>query len=245
MSDQVFDNDLSYFDDLPQVIDLGPEDWPQTESLLEWLLNSPETTCFESPNSDHPPIALDKILEAPDDTSVPSEIIVQEPAPSTENGPGPTSTSQRVHGRAAKTSEFLLPEEKLTWNCYRCDYCGYTSDKVGYITRHIQRLRDHDPLTVSVSWVGDSNVKLARGFINGEPLNTRLQRLARESEDRKALKRKAKDKGKWERKKWKTEPKTPQEWVHFVPEEQGEENRQELFNQSDPKVWVYCNPPHR
>ncbi|KAF8448471.1 hypothetical protein BGX38DRAFT_1260151 [Terfezia claveryi] len=116
-------------------------------------------------------ITFDEILlEATHDTSVPSQTIMQEPAPSTKIRHGPTPSFQRVHGRTAKTSKLLRPAERLTWNCYRCDHCGFTHKNTSDVTRHIQRQADHDPLTVSASWVGDANVKLARGFISGEPL---------------------------------------------------------------------------
>ncbi|KAF8432295.1 hypothetical protein BGX38DRAFT_1334072 [Terfezia claveryi] len=111
-------------------------------------------------------------IEAQSDTTA----LLQEPAPSIQVLPGPIYRSPYVDPGCPK-----IP----TWNCYRCDACGYTSTKCSAVSTHIRNLAGHDPQSVSVSWVGDNNVKLAPGFISGEILKTRLERAARKPRERK------------------------------------------------------------
>jgi len=96
-----------------------------------------------------------------------------------------TPTSECAQFSTGKTPQCIQPHERPTWNCFRCDQCGLTNKLPGPLTNHIKGRNDHDPWTVGASWVGDANVKAARGFISGEPIMVRLQRLERQCEQRK------------------------------------------------------------
>ncbi|KAF8426084.1 hypothetical protein EV426DRAFT_662614 [Tirmania nivea] len=133
------------------------------------------------------------------DTPALANTVMQEPAPSThitEARPvaTPTTPTKRIHGCTGKAQRFLKPEERPTWNCYRCNQCGFTDKRPGVVTNHIKYRADHDAWTVGASWVGDDNIKLARGFIAGEPIMVRLKRLEDNCEQRSILKREAEEK---------------------------------------------------
>ncbi|RPB28123.1 hypothetical protein L211DRAFT_846085 [Terfezia boudieri ATCC MYA-4762] len=147
--------DFSYFDEFPELLQdypdlfgLSHEEWSTIldQSILGAPSNTIEATTFEAP----------------------SDLTLQEPAPSAQALPGPTNQSPPA------------PQKGLRRNGYRCDKCLYTHTKCGEVTRHIRKRQDHDARTSSVSWVGDENAKLARGFISGETIMARFQRLTGE-----------------------------------------------------------------
>ncbi|KAF8430733.1 hypothetical protein BGX38DRAFT_1277772 [Terfezia claveryi] len=124
-------------------------------------------------------------LESPSNTiEALSDATLQEPASSAQALPGPVYKSPFVDPACKKPP---------TWNCYRCDACGYTNIVCSQLSSHIQKRPGHDPQTVSVSWVGDENVKLAPGFISRETIMARLQWVAGQYRGRKDRKGKAKE----------------------------------------------------
>ncbi|KAF8427240.1 hypothetical protein BGX38DRAFT_1147081 [Terfezia claveryi] len=196
-------SNFSYFNEFPELLEdypelfgLSDEDWNMTidQSILDTVegpSNIDTTEVQSTLDTTEVQSTLDTTEEPStlDTTEVPSNIeaqsdttaLLQEPAPSTQVLPRPIYRSPYYANRACP--------KRPTWNCYHCDACGFTGTECGDVTQHIRRLErwpNHDPQTVRVSWVGDDNVKLARGFISGEIFLTRLQRLARQEQERKA-----------------------------------------------------------
>ncbi|KAF8433078.1 hypothetical protein BGX38DRAFT_1290701 [Terfezia claveryi] len=168
-----FDEFPELFEDYPELFGLSDEAWNMTvdQSTLDTIgvpstldtIGVPSTLDTIGVPSTLDTIGVPSNIEAQSDTTA----FLQEPAPSTQVLPG------------------AWDPRRPTWNCYRCDACGYTSEVCGDVTRHIRMRTDHDPWHVSVSWVGDQNARLAPGFINGEIFITRLRRLAMKEQERK------------------------------------------------------------
>ncbi|KAF8446863.1 hypothetical protein BGX38DRAFT_1143093 [Terfezia claveryi] len=163
-------SDVSYFDEFPELLQdypglfgLSGEDWAMTvdQSTLDTIEAASNTTEAASNTIE----AASNTIEAQSDTTV----LLQEPASSTQVLP---------------SSSCRYPHVRPIWNCYHCDACGFTNTVCGEVSRHIRNRPDHDPQSVSVSWVGDHNVKLVRGFISGEVISTRWQRVARKHRGR-------------------------------------------------------------
>ncbi|KAF8427238.1 hypothetical protein BGX38DRAFT_1263780 [Terfezia claveryi] len=206
-----FDEFPEFLEDCPKLFGLSDEDWNMIvdQSILntvEGLSNIDTTEVQSTLDTTEGPSNIDttevqstldttegpsnidttEVQSTLDTTEEPSNIeaqsdtaaLLQEPAPSTQVLPRPIYRER-----------YGAPK-RPTWNCYHCDACGFTGTLCEDVTRHIrkaQRRPDHHPQSVSVTWVGDDNVTLARGFISGEILSTRFQRLARKDQERKAL----------------------------------------------------------
>ena len=191
----------------PELFELCNDNLSLHPQYADWPLH-PEQIDNANPHllqADDPSMPIDPtLLVTPGDTPAPADHIMQEqvsPTHTTVAPPIAEPKPKRVHGCTGKTPKFLKPEERPQWNCYRCDQCGFTDKKPGIVTNHIKYRDHHDAWTVGASWVGDDSVKLARGFISGEPIMVRLQRLERECEERKLVKRKREDERAEERNK--------------------------------------------
>ncbi|KAF8430577.1 hypothetical protein BGX38DRAFT_1297150 [Terfezia claveryi] len=202
---------FSYFDEFPELLEnypelfgLSAEDWNITidQSILDIVEGPSNIDTTEVPST----LDTTEVPSTLDATEVPSNIeaqsgttaLLQQPAPSIRNlFPGITPYAD---------------PRRATWNVYRCDQCKYASKFCGDVTRHIrQRRPDHDPYSVSVTWVGDDDVKIARGFISGEIFMTRVQRLAREDQERKAGSKMAQEEREDKR------AGTVKDWVNYDP----------------------------
>ncbi|KAF8449570.1 hypothetical protein BGX38DRAFT_1260016 [Terfezia claveryi] len=201
-------SNFSYFDEFPELLEdcpklfgLSYEDWnmiidQSTFDTTEGPSNIDTTEVQSTLDTTEGPSNIDTTevqstldtTEEPstlDTTEVPSNFeaqsdtaaLLQEPAPSTQVLPRPIY--RKRYG----------DPKRPTWNCYHCDACGFTATMCADVTKHIrkvQRRPDHHPQSITVTWVGDDNVTLARGFISGEILSTRFRRLARQEQERKA-----------------------------------------------------------
>ncbi|KAF8419539.1 hypothetical protein EV426DRAFT_709746 [Tirmania nivea] len=205
-------SDFSYFDEFPELLEdypnlfgLSRDDWAMTvdQSILDTIEAQSDTT----PLLQEPAQSTLDTIEAQSDTTS----LLQEPAQSTLDTIEAQSTLDTIEAQSDTTSLLQEPappiqalpgpvyrspyvdpacQKRPTWNCYRCDECGYTSTRCGQVSLHIRNRPDHDPQRVSASWVGDHNVKLARGFISGEIYMTRLQRVAGKYRERKGRNKK-------------------------------------------------------